>query len=76
MFIRGAEHLPPEANQVNQLMMQLVYEYNHSEVSDPFLHEARFHISPWAWAMRSAISAAVLVAMLARAAKLLSWVTR
>lgn len=44
VLIRGAEHLPPQANQVNQLMMQLVYEYNHDEQDDPFLREARFHI--------------------------------
>lgn len=44
VIIRGAEHLPPEANQVNQLMMQLVYEYNHDTEADPFLREARFHI--------------------------------
>lgn len=44
MIIRGAEHLPPAANQVNQLMMQLVYEYNHDEGGDPFLREARFHV--------------------------------
>lgn len=31
VVIRGAEHLPPAANQVNQLMMQLVWEYNHNE---------------------------------------------
>ncbi len=31
VVIRGAEHLPPAANQVNQLMMQLVWEYNHDE---------------------------------------------
>lgn len=35
VIIRGAEHLPPAANQVNQLMMQLVYEYNHDEGGDP-----------------------------------------
>lgn len=44
VIIRGAEHLPPTANQVNQLMMQLVYEYNHDEEGDPFLREARFYI--------------------------------
>lgn len=44
VLIRGAEHLPPEANQVNQLMMQLVYEYVHDEIDDPFLKEARFHL--------------------------------
>lgn len=44
VIIRGAEHLPLAANQVNQLMMQLVFEYNHDEGEDPFLREARFHI--------------------------------
>ena len=44
VFIRGAEHLPPEANQVNQLMMQLVYEYNHDEIEDSYFREAQFHI--------------------------------
>lgn len=44
VVIRGAEHLPPAANQVNQLMMQLVWEYNHDEGGDPFLREARFHV--------------------------------
>lgn len=44
VFIRGAEHLPPEPNQVNQLMMRLVHEYNHDDVENPFLREARFHI--------------------------------
>ena len=41
---RGAEHIPPKPNQVNQLMMQLVYEYNHDDDVDPYLREARFHI--------------------------------
>lgn len=44
VLIRGAEHIPPEPNQINQLMMQLVYEYTHNAVDDPFLREARFHI--------------------------------
>lgn len=44
VYIRGAEHLPPEANQVNQRMMQLVYDYNHSVIEDPFLKESQFHI--------------------------------
>lgn len=38
------EDLPPEANQVNQRMMQLVYDYNHSVIEDPFLKESQFHI--------------------------------
>ena len=37
VVIRGAEHMPPAPNQVNQLMMQLVWEYNHDEEGDPFL---------------------------------------
>ena len=44
VVIRGAEHMPPTPNQVNQLMMQLVWEYNHDEGEDPFLREAKFHI--------------------------------
>lgn len=44
VMIRGAEHMPPAANQVNQLMMQLIWEYNHDETADSFLREARFHI--------------------------------
>ena len=44
VVIRGAEHMPPAPNQVNQLMMQLVWEYNHDEGADPFLREAKFHI--------------------------------
>ena len=44
VYIRGAEHLPPEANQVNQRMMQLVYDYNHSVIENPFLKESQFHI--------------------------------
>lgn len=43
VLIRGAEHIP-QPNQVNQLMMQLVYERNHDEGVDPFIREARFHI--------------------------------
>ena len=44
VLIRGAEHIPPKPNQVNQLMMQLVHEYNHADDVDPYLREARFHI--------------------------------
>ena len=36
VLIRGAEHLPPKPNQVNQLMMQLVHEYNHADDVDPY----------------------------------------
>ena len=44
VLIRGAEHIPPRPNQINQLMMQLVYERNHDDAADPFDREARFHI--------------------------------
>ncbi|RDB68498.1 Fic family protein [Eggerthella sinensis] len=44
VLIRGAEHIPPRPNQINQLMMQLVYERNHDDAVDPFDREARFHI--------------------------------
>lgn len=44
VLIRGAEHIPPKPNQINQLMMQLVYERNHDEHADSFEREARFHI--------------------------------
>lgn len=44
VLIRGAEHIPPKPNQINQLMMQLVYERNHDDDADPYLREARFHI--------------------------------
>ena len=40
VLIRGAEHLPPKPNQVNQLMMQLVHEYNHADDVDPYLLRA------------------------------------
>lgn len=44
VVILGAEHLPPAAAQVPQLMLQLVHEYLCDEGVDPFLREARFHI--------------------------------
>ena len=44
VVIRNAEHVPPEPNQVNQLMMQLMHEYNTSADDDPFFREARFHV--------------------------------
>lgn len=44
VLIRGAEHIPPKPNQVNQLMMQLVYERNRDTLADAFEREARFHI--------------------------------
>lgn len=45
VYIAGAEHIPPAPNQVNQQMMQLVYEHNLDKDGDPFLREAHFHLS-------------------------------
>ena len=44
VMIHGAEHLPPEPNQINQLMMQLAHEYNCDDIDNAFMREARFHI--------------------------------
>lgn len=44
VFIAAAEHIPPAPNQINQQMMQLVYEHNQDFGLDPFLREARFHL--------------------------------
>ena len=44
VVIRNAEHMPPAPNQVNQLMMQLVFDYNAAETDDPFLREAQLHL--------------------------------
>jgi len=43
VVILGMDYVPPEANQVPQLMMQIVHRYQHDE-RDPFEREADFHI--------------------------------
>lgn len=44
VLVRGAEHIPPKPNQINQLMMQLIHERSCDTFGDPFEREARFHI--------------------------------
>ena len=44
VFIAGAQHIPPAPDQVNQQMMQLVYEHNLDKDADLFLLEAQFHL--------------------------------
>ena len=46
VFIRGAEHIPPDPAAVVQQMMELVYTYNNDVRAgrDPFEREAEFHI--------------------------------
>lgn len=42
--IKGAEHIPPEAVQVPQLMMYFVYNYNHTVYEDAFHKLAEMHL--------------------------------
>ena len=44
VLIAAAEHIPPAPDQINQQMMQLVYEHNSDHETDPFLREACFHL--------------------------------
>ena len=43
-LIRGAEHIPPPANQVPQAMMYLIHNSEHTTYSDAFEKAASFHI--------------------------------
>lgn len=42
--IKGAEHIPPEANQVPQQMMYFVHGYNHTMYEDIFSKLAETHL--------------------------------
>lgn len=44
VFIKGAEHLPPEANTINQLMMYFVYNYNNTVYDSIFEKAASNHL--------------------------------
>lgn len=44
VFIKGAEHIPPQPNQINQLMMYFVHNYNKTEYNDIFEKLAVSHI--------------------------------
>ncbi len=43
VFIRGAEHIPPEPEKLPNLMNYFVYNYNHDE-QDIFMKIAKYHI--------------------------------
>lgn len=44
VIIRGSEHLPPKPEEVNNLMMYFVYNYNHDENKDIFYKIAQYHL--------------------------------
>lgn len=46
VLIRGAEHVPPAANQINQMMHTLLHDYalDVADGVDPYLREATFHV--------------------------------
>lgn len=44
VFIRGAEHVPPAPNTINQAMMYYVYNCNHTEYKNVFIKVATQHI--------------------------------
>lgn len=44
VYIKGAEHLPPAANQLKQEMMYFVYNYNHTTYGSIFEKIAANHI--------------------------------
>ena len=43
IFIRGSEHIPPEPQQIHNLMNYFIYNYSHDD-QDIFLRIARYHI--------------------------------
>lgn len=44
VMIRGGEHIPPKAEDVNTLMMYFVYNYNHCEGMSIFEKIANYHL--------------------------------
>ena len=44
VFIRGASHIPPAPGMVPSLMMQLLYDREHTQYASPFEKAARTHI--------------------------------
>lgn len=44
VMIRGAEHIPPAPGMVPNMMMQLIYNYEHTVFSSPFERAAQAHI--------------------------------
>jgi len=44
VMIRGSEHIPPKPEQINNLMMYFVHNYNNSEYDNIFYKIANFHL--------------------------------
>lgn len=44
VMIRGSEHIPPAPDQINNLMMYFVYNYNNDKNKDIFYKIANYHI--------------------------------
>lgn len=44
VFIRGAQHIPPSPQMLPTLMMQFVYNYEHTVFPDPYERAAQAHI--------------------------------
>lgn len=44
VMIRGSEHIPPIPEQINNLMMYFVHNYNHDENTDIFYKIANYHL--------------------------------
>ena len=44
VMIRGSEHIPPEPEKINNLMLYFVYYYNNSVDDDIFEKVAKYHI--------------------------------
>ena len=44
VMIKGSDDIPPKPEQLNNLMMYFVYNYNHNEIKDIFEKIASFHI--------------------------------
>lgn len=44
VMIRGSEHIPPSPEQINNLMMYFVYNYNHDKTTDIFYKIANYHL--------------------------------
>lgn len=44
VIIRGSEHIPPNPEHINNLMMYFVYNYNHDENTDIFYKIANYHL--------------------------------
>jgi len=43
VFIKGSDHIPPEANKINNLMQYYIYNYN-NDVNDIFYKIAFYHL--------------------------------